>query len=204
MPDGVYFSYMPTVPYDTFDGSGEYNVVTDVFRRVRATLESRTDKTIYYNYTVVDGETAETVAYKYYGYARYHWVVLLMNEIRSPQWCWPLDNHSFEKYISNKYGTMEAAVTANSHHETKEIRARVAGYGYEIGDVILQAGMVANANFTYSYAGDDFGVSDTIKAVTMYGKEEADNEAKRNIILLRRNLLAEFVDEFEKLLIRRR
>jgi len=204
MPDGVYFSYMPTVPYDTFDGSGEYKVVTDVFRRVRATLESRTDKTIYYNYTVVDGETAETVAYKYYGYARYHWVVHLMNEIRSPQWCWSLDGNSFEKYIVNKYGSMAIATSTHSHYETKEVRARVSGYGYEVGDVILKAGMAANSNFTYSYAGDDFGVSDTIKAVTMYGKEEADNEAKRNIILLRRNLLAEFVDEFEKLLIRRR
>ena len=64
--------------------------------------------------------------------------------------------------------------------------------------------MAANANFTYDYAGGSFVVGDTLKAVSMYGKEEADNEAKRNIILLRRNLLAEFVDEFEKLLIRRR
>jgi hypothetical protein len=204
MPDGVYFSYMPTVPYDTFDGSGEYKVVTDVFRRVRATLEARTDKTIYYNYTVNDGETPETVAYKYYGYARYHWVILLMNQIRSPQWCWPLDNHSFERYISNKYGSMESATSANSHYETKEIRARVSGYGYEVGDVILQSGIVANANFTYTYAGDAFGISDTIKVISKYDKELAENESKRNIILLRRNLLGEFVEEFEKLLIRRR
>ena len=195
---------MPTVPYDTFDGSGEYKVVTDVFRRVRATLEARTDKTIYYNYTVADRETPETVAYKYYGYARYHWVILLMNQIRSPQWCWPLDSDSFEKYIVKKYGSMESAVSTHSHYETKEVRARVSGYGYEVGDVILKSGMAANANFTYSYAGDDFGVGDTLKAVTMYGKEEADNEAKRDIILLRRNLLGDFVYEFEKLLIRRR
>ena len=204
MADGYYFNYLPTIPYETFDGSGQYKVVTDVFRRVRATLEARTDKTIYYNYAVPDGETPEMVAYKYYGYARYHWVVLLMNEIRNPQWCWSLASHSFEKYIVKKYGSMETAVATHSHYETKEIRARVSGYGYEPGDVILKAGMAANANFTYTYEGDSFGVSDTLKAVTMYSKEEADNEAKRNIILLRRNLLAEFVDEFEKLLIRRR
>lgn len=195
---------MPTVPYDTFDGSGQYKVVTDVFRRVRATLEARTDKTIYYNYTVGDAETPEIVSYKYYGDARYHWVILLMNEIRNPQWCWPLDGHSFERYIIKKYGSFETSTSTHSHYETKEVRARVSGYGYEVGDVILQAGMAANANFKYSYAGDDFGVSDTIKAVTMYGKEDADNEAKRNIILLRRNLLAEFVEEFENLLIRKR
>lgn len=204
MPDGHYFSYMPTVPYESFDGSGQYKVVTDVFKRVRATLEARQDKTIYYNYTVSDGETPEVIAYKYYGQARYHWVVLLMNEIRSPQWCWPLNSSSFEKYIIKKYGSVETALTTHSHYETKEITAPITAYGYTKGDVILQAGLPANANFTYSYAGGSFGTSSSYKEVFMYGKEEAENEAKRNIILLRRNLLSSFMNEFENLIVMRR
>jgi hypothetical protein len=204
MPSGRYFDYFSTVPYEAFDGSGEYKVVTNIFKRVRATLESRTDKTIYYNYAVTDTETPEIVSYKYYGAAHYHWVILLMNSIRDPQWCWPLDQTSFEKYIVNKYGSFETAVTTHSHYETKEIRARVSGYGYSVGDVVLKAGMAANANFTYSYAGDDFGVGDTLKSVTMYAKEDAENEAKRNIILLRRNLLGEFIEEFDNLVVTRR
>lgn len=195
---------MPTLPYDTFDGSGQYKVVTDIFKRVRATIEARQDKTIYYNYTVTDRETPETIAYKYYGYARYHWVVLLMNEIRSPQWCWPLEASSFEKYISEKYGSVETALTTHSHYETKEIVAPLTAHGYTKGDVILRAGLPANANFSYSYAGGDFGTSSSYKEVFMYGKEEAENESKRNIVLLRRNLLPNFVDEFEKLIVKRR
>jgi hypothetical protein len=204
MPDGIYFSYMPTIPYEAFDGSGQYKVVTDIFRRVRATLESRQDKTIYYNYQVPDRETPEIVAYKYYGQARYHWVVLLMNEIRNPQWCWPLDTDSFEKYIIKKYGSVETALTTHSHYETKEIVAPTTAYGYTKGDVVLQAGLPANANFTYSYAGGSFGTSSSYKEITVYKKEESDNEAKRNIILLRRNLLSNFVEEFEKLIVKRR
>ena len=34
-------------------------------------------------------------------------------------------------------------------------------------------------------------------------KKIADNEKKRDIILLRRNLLQDFVDEFDELLIKR-
>ena len=55
--DGIYFSYFPTVPYDTFDGSGEYKVTTDIFKRVRATLEAKSDMTIYYKYQIPEGET---------------------------------------------------------------------------------------------------------------------------------------------------
>lgn len=204
MPSGVYFSYFPTIPYEAFDGSGEYKVVTNIFNRVRATIEARTDKTIYYNYTTIDGETPEIVAYKYYGNARYHWVILLMNSIRDPQWSWPLDTHSFERYIKHKYGSFETAVNAHSHYETKEIRARVAGFGYSIDDIILNSGIVVDSNFTYTYAGDSFGVNDARKAVTMYDKELIDNENRRSILLLRRNLLEEFLEEFNNLIVTRK
>ena len=104
--DGVYFSYLPTIPYECFDGSVEYKVTTDIFKRVRATLEAKTDKTIYYNYQIPEGETPEIVAYKYYGDTRYHWVILLMNSIKNPQWDWPLNVRSFEKFITKKYGVL--------------------------------------------------------------------------------------------------
>ena len=45
---GDYFSYFPTVPYETFDGSGRYKVVTDIFKRVRASVQARSDQTISY------------------------------------------------------------------------------------------------------------------------------------------------------------
>jgi len=205
MPSGKYFDYFSTVPYEAFDGSGEYKVVTNIFKRVRATLEARTDKTIYYNYTVRDRETPEIVAYKYYGATKYHWVVLLMNSIRDPQWCWPLDQGSFERFIVNKYGSFEIALATHSHFETLELRAPHTSYGYTAGDVVLPAGLKANSGFNYEYAGNSWGTEgDSYKEVFMYDKEEAENESKRNIILLRRNLLGEFVEEFDNLVVTRR
>ena len=49
-----YFAYFPTVPYETFDGSGRYKVVTDIFKRVRASIQAREDQTISYEYEVKD------------------------------------------------------------------------------------------------------------------------------------------------------
>ena len=203
MPYGNYFSYLPTVPYETFDGSGRYKVVTDIFKRVRATLQAKTDKTIWYNYDVRDRELPEHIAYKYYGDAKYHWVILLMNDIRDPQWSWPLATDTFDDYIVKKYGSIEYATSNISHWETKELIAPVSGYGYEIGDVVLKAGIVANSDFQYAYAGKNWGAS-SIKSITLYDKEIEDNESKRKIVLLRRNLLQEFVDEFENLVVQKR
>lgn len=151
MPYNKYFSYLPTVPYEIFDGSNQYKVVTDIFKRARATLEARTDKTIYYRYHVQEGQLPEHVAYNYYGSPDYHWVVLLMNDIRDPQWCWPLDSFAFEKFVANKYGSVETASTQILHYETKEIKAIADDDVYSIGDVVLPSGLIANSTFTYSY-----------------------------------------------------
>ena len=208
-----YFSYFPTVAYDTFDDSGKSKVVTDIFKRVRATLEARQDKTIYYTYNVREGEMPEHVAYNYYGSADYHWVVLLMNEIRDPQWCWTLDALSFDKYIADKYGSSTIADQTIHHYETKEVKASSDNDVFQAGDIIIPAGITVNSDFTYTYTESTNGVIGNevtitnvaaVKSVSAleYEKEENDNRAE--IILLRRNLLQEFVSDFENLVIARR
>ena len=50
MPRERYFKYLPSLPYDAFDDSGQKKVVTDIFKRVRATLQARTDNTIEFQF----------------------------------------------------------------------------------------------------------------------------------------------------------
>ncbi len=204
MPRDRYFKFLPTLPYDAFDDSGQKKVVTDIFKRVRATLRARTDKTIYYNYIVKDQETPEILAYKYYDSVQLHWLILLMNEVRDPQWDWPLNMRAFDKYIVNKYGSIETATQTTSHYETRELKAPVNGYEYNINDVVLEEGIVVESDYFYSYAGKTWSIPETVKEITMYDHELALNESKRSIVLLRRNLAYEFVDEFDSLTTKRR
>ena len=209
-----YFSYFPTVPYDTFDGSGKLKVVTDVFKRVRATLEAQTDKTIYYNYNVLNGQTPEHVAYNYYGSTDYHWVVLLMNDIRDPQWCWPLDDFAFEKYIIEKYGSMQNAADTTHHHETREVKSTLNNDVFQVDDIILPEGIIVESNFSYTYRvttdgalpGTEYTIANpqAVKAVSNLEYEQNENESRRSIKLLRRNILPEFVRTFESLIIQKR
>lgn len=208
-----YFSYFPTVAYDTFDDSGKSKVVTDIFKRVRATLEARQDKTIYYSYNIREGELPEHIAYNYYGSADYHWVVLLMNEIRDPQWCWPLDSLAFDKYITKKYGSSTIASDTVHHYETKEVLSSSNNDVFQTNDVILPSGITVNSDFSYTYTTSVNGVigspvtitnNQAVDSISELEYERSENINRSEIVLLRRNLLPEFISEFENLLIRKR
>lgn len=209
-----YFSYFPTVAYDTFDDSGKSKVVTDIFKRVRATLEARSDKTIYYTYNVREGEKPEHLSYNYYGSTDYHWVILLMNEIRDPQWCWPLDPLPFDKYIADKYGSSTIAVDTVHHYETKEVKSTSNNDVFRTGDVIIPAGITVNSDFTYTYTETTNGILpgtektitnvQAVDSVTNYQYEWDENQNRSEIVLLRKNLLPEFISDFENLLIQKR
>lgn len=201
---GQYFKTIPTLPYDTFDGSGEYKVVVDVFKRVRATLQARTDATLYYDYTIKDKETPEIISYKYYGASKYHWVILLMNQIRDPQWDWPLDERSLNKFIAAKYGSLSAAQLETSHYETNELKAPATDANFIKDEIIIPSGIVVSHNFDYSYSGNSWSNTEAVSAVTMHNMELYRNEKKRSIVLLRRNLLYEFIEEFENLILDKR
>ena len=138
--------------------------------------------------TVPEGETPEIVSYKYYGAVRYHWVILLMNQIRDPQWGWPLSSSALEKYIVAKYGGTDESTQIHSHYETNEIRARATDDMYVKNDIILNSGMTVNANFTYTYTSyhannitgqsvpgtvHTFTVDETLKTFSMYDKENS-------------------------------
>jgi hypothetical protein len=204
---GEFFRTVPTFPYETFsDSSGtkEYKIVTDIFKRVRVSLFALQDATIWYNYTVQDKESPEIIAYKYYGGTKYHWIVLLMNKVKDPQWDWPLDEKTFNKYILNKYGSVSHALTTESHRETVELKATVSGWGYTKNDIVLQSGLIVPDTFDFSYgnkgAATSWTTPQSTKTVTLYDKEVSINEEKRSIILLRRNLLSDFVSEYEHLI----
>ena len=201
---GQYFRTIPTLPYEAFDGSGEYKVVVDIFKRVRATLRARTDATLYYDYTVKDKETPEIISYKYYGAAKYHWVILLMNQVRDPQWDWPLDERSLNKYIINKYGSLAAAQSETSHYETNELKAPVTDTNYTKGEIIIPSGLIVDSTFNYSYSAKSWDASEARTLVSKYDMEWNKNENKRSVVILRRNLLHEFVEEFENLIIDKR
>ena len=76
----MYFSNFPLMAYD-IKGDNVYKLVPDILRRVKLRANIRNGMFMFDNYDVKEGETPETVAYKWFGDTLYHWVVLITNNI---------------------------------------------------------------------------------------------------------------------------
>jgi hypothetical protein len=76
----MFFSKFPKMLYD-IDGKGNLKIVTDLLRRVKIRSAVKDGSTLFDKYDVQNGETPESLAYKIYGDAKYHYVILILNNI---------------------------------------------------------------------------------------------------------------------------
>lgn len=117
-----FFSKFPLIRY-TVDKRllSDLDTVTNVLFRVGIIKEvMETNINAYYYYIIKDGDRPEILAEKIYGSAEAHWIILYANNIYDPYYDWPMDSRTFEKYIIDKYGSLEWAKT-NWHHYEKVI-----------------------------------------------------------------------------------
>jgi len=103
-----YFETLPSII--TSDYNNNLIVLKNLMSRAVLMAQTQSDALMLYNYSVQDGDTPETVAYKYYGNVDRYWIVLHGNQSLDPQWDWPLTSQQFQKYIIGKY----KQATANS------------------------------------------------------------------------------------------
>lgn len=114
-----YFDKLPKVDYDIRNTimNKQYEKVTNIFFRVKYVSEVLNNLSSYYTIEVEDSETPEIIAEKVYNDAGAAWMILLANQIIDPLFEWPLGYDAFNKYIINKYGSIENAEITNHHYE---------------------------------------------------------------------------------------
>lgn len=74
--------------------------------------------TVYYPYTIHDGERPDSIAHDYYGDSDYAWLVLLANDIIDPYYNWPMSDIQFHEYLYKRYGAVY------------ELRSEICHYKY--------------------------------------------------------------------------
>jgi len=108
----TFFNKFPVVRYDMENKRYSYQnnqIVTNVLFRIGIIREVLTNISSYYEYTVRDDEKPEVLADKFYNDPEGHWVILYANDIFDPQYDWPLDSKSFNKYLADKYSSQAEA-----------------------------------------------------------------------------------------------
>lgn len=119
----MFFSRFPKKAYNFDLVANSTVVITDILSRVRFNSRVVDSVSAYYKYQLQDGDTPEIVAAKEYGDPEYHWVVILVNNIKDPQFDFPLNIDALEHTIVKKYGYTGpthgeriAQAYSNTHH----------------------------------------------------------------------------------------
>jgi len=170
----MYFKQFPTIPYDSH-GTGKFKDVKNLLRRVAIRSKVKTNTMVYDTYDVKNGETPESIAFKLYGDAELHWVIMLVNDITDRYHDWPMSEAQFLQFVNDKYDNVDAV-----HH-------------YEIaqssGDTSTKIN-IGTSNADYP----------TATAITNFEHEQEQQDTKRKIRLLDPSFLEDFVEEFKLLM----
>ena len=175
----MYFAKFPKIMYDIL-GDGNTTVVTDLLRRVKIKSSIKDSLTMFDTYSVEGGESPETIAYKLYGDSKYHYVILLLNNITDRYYGWPLGDSEFETYVTKKY----AEPGAIHHYEVTQSSGRTTSNGPD----------------DYSHRIEVNSDASGAQSVSNYEYERRIQDQLRQIKLLNPDYLPAFEKEFNKLI----
>ena len=181
-----FFETFPTVNYDV-KKNNKLETLTNLTVRfkIQEVLTNRTS--IFYDYSVQEGERPDVIAYKYYNDASLDWIILLTNQIINPHFDWPLDYQSFTKYLRQKYGSVQTA-SDTTHHYEKIIQSQSVRFD---GTIIPEKTVWVDED---TYNGLD---PSERKLITSYQFEEDLNEEKRTIKILDKRYITQVINDVD-------
>ena len=176
-----YFSRFPMMTYDVA-GNKNYKLLPDILRRVKLRSGLRSSSFMFDKYDVKDGERPEDVAFKWFGDAEYHWVILMTNNVTDRYYQWPLSQPQFAEHLTDKYGAgNEDAV---HHYEKTQDSGPTSSSGPN----------------DYSYLVECNSDEENPSIISNRQYEQRQQDKYRQINLLDKRYLNAFVSEFENLI----
>ena len=176
-----YFSRFPLFAYD-IKNDNNYKLLPDILRRVKLRAKIKSGGMLFDKYDVKENEKPEDVAYKWFGDAELHWVILMTNDITDRYYGWPMNQVQFAEYLTDKYGAgNEDAV---HHYEVTQDSGRTSGKGPS----------------DYSHKVEVNSDTDNASSISNRQYEERIQDKKRQIKLLNKSFLGNFIAEFDRLI----
>ena len=175
-----YFSQFPKLAYD-MKGNNVRKLLPDILRRVKLRSKIKSGGMLFDRYDVKDGEKPEDIAFKWFGDASLHWVILMTNNVTDRYYDWPLNHAQFAEFLTDKYGDNVDAV---HHYEVTKDSGRTTSNGPSDYSHLVEVN------------------SDTANAISISNRqyEEREQDKKRQIQLLDKSLVGDFITEFDRLI----
>lgn len=194
--------YFDTLPKVLYTENGVSTIYTNLMARASVIPEFLKSASLYYKYSIQEGDTPEIIAAKYYNDSYRYWILLFTNQLLDPQWNWPLNSKTFEKYIQKKYSTVNPHNVL--HHYEKTITQ------YNKGSLVTTSNTVIIDDNDYNMQDDMFFVRQingeqvefTIKKtpVSLYEYEYRLNEAKKELNILSSSYVVEVEEQLKRLM----
>ena len=175
----AYFSKFPTMIYD-MKNNGNYKLLPDILRRVKQRNAIKSGQFVFDNYDVRDGEKPEDIAYKWFGDAELHWVILMTNNVKNRYYDWPMNSVQFQAFLEDKYDNPDGI----HHYEITQDSGRTSGQGPN----------------DYSYKVEVNSDTTNASSISNREYEEREQDKKRSIRLLNQKFLPAFIEEFDNLI----
>ena len=170
----MYFNKFPMMVYDV-KGNNNYKLLPDILKRVKIRSGIASSRFVFDKYNVKEGEKPEDVAFKFYGDAQYHWVIMMINNITDRFYGWPMTQADFIDFLTDKYG---AGSEDSVHH-------------YELAQTSGATSSTDNSHML-EVNSDESGAT----AITNREYEERVQDDLRQIRLLDEKYLDAFTEEF--------
>jgi len=167
----MYFALMPNIYYDFLDKDGKpsIRILKDITTNVRLIKQEIQNYTVYDYYDILDDETPEIISTKVYGTPKYHWIIMILNDIYDYRSDFPLNYNTLGSYVTQKYG---AGNEYGIHHWESAVDTAVGPL-----HVVMP-----------SFPG--------ASPVTNFDYEDRVNESKRRIKLLSKDVIDSIVKQY--------
>jgi hypothetical protein len=195
----MYFSLTPDIQYDEKPiqfpfSQSDYVIAKNFFRRFKIDEDLFSYSVFFNRYAIQDGDRLDLIAEKSYGTALYDWVIALTNNMINPYFDMPIPEWQLRDLIENPDGI--------HHYETIEVKNSQ-------GVVVLKGGLVVDQKFyTDPFVYLDESTPSLVylskpgnqvaELVTNFDQATKENEAKREIYLLKPNYIDQFVRTFKE------
>ena len=190
-----YFRELPNLLYPSFlpekTSSLDFIEVKNVFRRVKLRDDIFNNFTLFNKYEIPEGARPDTVAEEVFGSPNLDWVIITVAGILNIRNEWHLSNRDLYVYANDKYGE---SLNSVMFHETKEVKD-------SSGRLILPKGKVVDSNFTIPKPGTPTATLNPVVGISNYEYETRLNDKKRNINILRKEYLNQFIDDMKTLMV---
>ena len=171
----AYFDRFPLMTYD-IKNNNQYKLLPNILRRVKLRASIKSGVFLFDKFDVPMGDKPEDVAFKFYGDAELHWVILMTNNVTDRYYQWPMTQPQFQEFLEDKYDNPDGA----HHYEITRTSGRTTSNGP--GD--------------YSHLVECNSDEDGAVSVSNRDYEERLQDQYRQIRLLDPKYITAFTEEF--------